>query len=78
MTYQTLLLKVFPSSSTEAVLPPREGKNQWTIHTREPAQNGRATKDTLRLLAQHLGISSNKLVLVRGYTTQTKTVHWYP
>lgn len=75
--YETLLLKVFPSSHTERIIPPASGKNQWIIHTREAAQNGRATKDAIRLLARHLDINEDKLVLVRGHTTQTKTVRRY-
>ena len=43
-----------------------------TLHVREPAIEGRATKAAAELLAKHLGVAKSRVTLLSGATARVK------
>ena len=70
MTY--LKLRVHASSKRTCVV--KKSSDAYEIYIKEPAEQGRANKAALGMLAVELGIPAGKLYLVKGAHSPAKIV----
>lgn len=69
-------LKVHPDSKQNRLV--QSGSDRYEIWVKEPAENGRANKAVLELLAAHLGTPVGKLWLVKGAQSPSKIIQVRP
>lgn len=55
----------------------RRGEDSFIISVKEPAENNRANRAACAMLAAHLGVEENKVVLIKGQTTPSKIARIY-
>lgn len=65
-------VKVVAGSKTESLVQTKE--DAFLIHTRQPPKEGRATRQAMLLLAAHLNVDIQRIIIVRGHTTPNKLV----
>ena len=65
-------VKVEADARESSILP--KGKDAFRVRVTEPAENGRANKAVLQLLAGHLGVAVGKLWIVKGARSPAKIV----
>lgn len=63
-------IKVFPDSKKEKIV--KLGEDRFEIRVREKAKEGRANQRAIELLAEFLGISPDKIKIVKGAKKQNK------
>ena len=69
MSNDFIFVKVFPDSKKESV---SENKKRIEIKVKEPKKDNLANERAGVLLSKYLGISREKLVLVKGHRSQVK------
>ncbi len=69
MSNDFIFVKVFPDSKKESV---SENKKRIEIKVKEPKKDNLANERAVVLLSKYLGISREKLVLVKGHKSQIK------
>nr|AEQ20591.1 YggU family protein [uncultured bacterium CSLF42] len=65
-------LKVQAGARENAVQVKTE--DSWAVSVKEPAEDGRANRAALSLVAAHLGMPANKLRLIKGAHSPAKIV----
>ncbi len=46
----------------------------FTVHTTKPPDKGAANEAIIKLIAEHFGIGTSKIILVSGMTSRVKVV----
>jgi uncharacterized protein (TIGR00251 family) len=75
--YETVAIKVTPNARKSEVSgwgTDERGRPLLLVKLSAPALEGKANKELLRFMADHLGCSKSELSLIRGETSRTKAV----
>lgn len=67
---QYLKVKVHAGEKKNALV--QKGPDSFEIWVKAPAEQGRANRAVRAALAEHLGVSENKLSLIKGATSPSK------
>ncbi|MBI3671576.1 DUF167 domain-containing protein [Candidatus Azambacteria bacterium] len=67
-----IFIKVHPNSKEEKVSKKEDGS--FDIRTKAPAQEGKANKGVVALLAKHFGVPKNCVTIKAGHSAKTKIV----
>ena len=73
-----LAVRVTPRAGREAiggVVADAAGRPQLAIRVSAPPADGRANEAVVRLLARALGVARSRVVLVRGASARSKSLH---
>lgn len=60
--------------SKKGPLVEQDSSGQLTLFVRERAVDGKANDAVVALLAEHLGVSKTRVVVVRGHAARIKTL----
>ena len=63
-------VKVYPESKRNKII--RKGKNNFEIEVKEKAEQGKANKKVLEILANYFQIEKNKFKLIKGGKKRSK------
>jgi uncharacterized protein (TIGR00251 family) len=73
----TLAVKVTPNARTSEVTgwsTDEQGRRVLLVKLAAPAQEGKANKELIRFMADHLGCAKGQVSLLRGDTSRTKVL----
>lgn len=62
------------SNSTKGPLVVPRSDDSLVVYIREIPEHGKANEALVKLLAQYLGVSKSKLVIIRGVTSKHKVI----
>jgi len=78
MTITTYDVKVITNASENLVAgiskPDAWSHDQLRVYTTATPEKGKANKKVIELIAEHLNVPKSSIVIVRGYTTNTKLI----
>lgn len=69
---QVLTVKVVPNAKIPRV--EQHNATNFTVYVSQPAEKGKANKEMIKQLSQHLHVRPNDLILSKGDRTNLKTV----
>ncbi len=69
---QVLSISVKPQAKRDEVV--RTGEGQYSVATTQPAREGKANKQVIKLLARFLNTSPSKLIVTKGERWNDKTI----
>jgi uncharacterized protein YggU (UPF0235/DUF167 family) len=67
-----LIVRGHPNSKNPRVL--KKSENEYEVYVGQPPENGQANEAIIKLLAKHLKIKQNQLMIVSGLKSKTKLV----
>jgi len=68
---KVLAVEVHPGSRQPKL---KKGKDVWQVWLRGKPQQGRANGELITFIAEYLGISRSRILLLKGYTSRYKQV----
>lgn len=69
-----LEIRVQPRSSKEEIVKLNE--SSYKVYTRKPAVEGKANRHLIEMLSKYLKTKKNKIKIIKGLKSRSKTVEW--